>query len=223
MIPRSNHFCAHTAPADASWNCDNVTEWPKIRPVGYNHGSRVAIPWLWGSAWMLCNTAHVLCWYIAVNLQEECWTLLQSRLDCKNPDVKMINVRGWAAWPGLPTDSILLSGAVATVIKEAIIISQWLTGPSARLGNLYIAHRYEPSAIPVARFLSEMPLPDQKIWKMYWTQRGSTLCLASWTGVGRVCLPYGTCGVRSASVRPTWTLTEGRRRSDFSPSSVIFI
>lgn len=162
----SNHFCAHTGPADVSGNCVHVIERPKILLLGYNHDTKVVVSWLWGSTWMLCNTAHVLCWNVAVNLQEELWTLFQSRVDCKNPYVKMINVRGWAAWPGLPTYSILLSGAVAALIKKAIIISQWLAGPSALVRNLYIAHGYDPSTIPTARssllswFLSEMPLSD---------------------------------------------------------------
>lgn len=170
MWYRSNHFCVHTASADASGNRDHVTEWPKINLLGYNHDRSVAIPWLWGSAWMLCNNAHVLCWnlLIAVNSQEELWILLQSRLGCKNPYVKMRNVRGWAAWPGLPIDIILLSGAVAALIKKAIIISPWFAGPSALFRNLYIAHRYHPSTIPAQGlallpcFLSDSPLPDAK-------------------------------------------------------------
>lgn len=51
----------------------------------------------------------------------------------------------------------------------------------------------------------------------------STSCLAHWAGVGRARLAYSTFGVRSASVRLTWTVIEGRQKSDFRPSSVIFV
>lgn len=50
MWYRANHFCAHTAPVDASRNCVYATEGPKIPLLVYSHDAEVVVPWLCGIA-----------------------------------------------------------------------------------------------------------------------------------------------------------------------------